>query len=170
MLQSILYSPWFPAKQSLCSSVYLQLSLHIRMKGLIVLMSSAGNINPRHGNPKIYPQISMQPPSTNLLKMWWIIIGGWTSRSRVRSCTRHCSGMKTNTLESKRPWNALEKKIRSVDDSASVGSLYMQFYMQPYKRSACICISIPVLMSQRWKNRNRDNALKRWRNSRRLLG
>ena len=64
-----LYSPWFPAKQSLCSSVYLQLSLHVRMKELIVLMSSAGNINPRHGNPKIYPQISMQPPSTNLLKM-----------------------------------------------------------------------------------------------------
>ena len=165
-----LCSPWFRAKQSLCSIVYFQLSLHIRVKELIVLMSATGNIDPSHGNPKIYPQVSMQPPSTNLLKMWRIVIGGWTSRSRVRSGSRHRSAMKTNTLESKRQRDALEKNVRSVDDSASVGSLYMQLYMQPYKRSACICISIPVLMSQRWKNGNRDNALSRWRNSRRLLG
>ena len=94
-----LYSPWFRAKQSLCSIVYFQLSLHIRVKELIVLMSATGNINPRHGNPKIYPQIAMQPPSTNLLKMWWIIIGGWTSRSRVRSDSRHCSAMENKHTE-----------------------------------------------------------------------
>ena len=105
-----LYTPWFRAKQSLCSIVYFQLSLHIRVKELIVLMSSTDNINPSHGNPIIYPQVSMQPPSTNLLKMCRIVIGGWTSRSRVRSGSRHRSAMKTNTLESKRQRDALEKK------------------------------------------------------------
>ena len=150
-----LCSPWFRAKQSLCSIVYFQLSLHIRVKELIVLMSATGNIDPSHGNPKIYPQVSMQPPSTNLLKMWRIVIGGWTSRSRVRSCSRHCSAMKTNTLESKRQRDALEKKIQCVDDSASVASSNIQLYMQPNKKKGMYMFSIPVLlcamMSQSWK-------------------
>ena len=42
--------------------------------------------------------------------------------------------MKTNTLESKRQRDALEKKIQCVDDSASVASSNIQLYMQPNKK------------------------------------
>ena len=150
-----LYSPWFRAQQSLCSIVYFKLSLHIRMEELKGLMSSTGKISPRHGNPKIYPQIFMQPPSKNLLKIWWIIIGGGTSRYRVRSDSRHCSAMKN-----KHTW--IETAVECIDKKGYIWWTHEQeldqqnipICMQPRKKWECICIYITLLLcarvSQKW--------------------
>ena len=112
-------------------------------------------INPRHGNPKIYPQISMQPPSTNLLKIWWIIIGGGTSRYRVRSDSRHCSAMKN-----KHTW--IGTAVECIDKKGYIWWTHEQeldrqnipICMQPRKKWECICICITLLLcarvSQKW--------------------